>query len=79
MSTRPESSLISRASRLRGRLRIHHQPTSAGEVTAVGINFERKASRAILDGGGATVSGFNQGVVIIGYEANRKRLLHDCE
>lgn len=44
-------------------------PPAPPEVTAVGINFERKASRAILNGGGATVSGFNQGVVIIGYEA----------
>jgi len=49
---------------------LANPPPAQAEVTAEGINFERKASRAILNGGGATVSGFNQGVVITGYEGN---------
>lgn len=49
---------------------LANPPPALTKVTADGINFERKASKAILNGGGATVSGFSQGVVITGYEDN---------
>lgn len=43
---------------------------ASDQVTAVGINFERKASNAIFNGGGATVSGFSTGIEITGDKAN---------
>jgi hypothetical protein len=43
---------------------------TSDQVTAVGINFERRASNANFDGGGATVSGFSTGVEITGDKAN---------